>query len=238
MSSDCFDVCFCVSTTAIFTVFFSAGIAMMIGGGLMLEQGRAGMGSITLVTFGIGWTIMTLCMWLFFSVDTQDCAACARCCFPWRRRRRRQSRSRTPASVPDSRPIVHRVSVEVTIHDSRHVPAVFSDTAFADTRRHTRRLAEVEQIRFLPAYRVYRLTRIADGGLVALLQSSSDIGDAEDGLASLPIQTHAECIICLDQLAEGTHVIRLPCHHYNFHAHCCTEWFKHQQVCPFCRLAC
>lgn len=42
------------------------------------------------------------------------------------------------------------------------------------------------------------------------------------------------CLICLDDIPEGTSTLRLPCRHATWHADCVTTWLRAAPRCPMC----
>ncbi|PWN94051.1 hypothetical protein FA10DRAFT_264642 [Acaromyces ingoldii] len=63
---------------------------------------------------------------------------------------------------------------------------------------------------------------------------SSDVkGTIVEGQAA---QDHACCLICREDMADGSGAKRLPCHHA-FHARCISTWLDVRLQCPTCRKA-
>lgn len=42
------------------------------------------------------------------------------------------------------------------------------------------------------------------------------------------------CLVCLDNIPQGTTRIRLPCNHTLWHRHCLEEWLRRSPRCPLC----
>lgn len=66
---------------------------------------------------------------------------------------------------------------------------------------------------------------------------------APEGLETVRYEGHGDgdesnnmltCAICIDELAIGCHVTRLPCSH-RFHEDCIGKWLKKSSDCPLCR---